>query len=51
MWLKTPHSEAFDMPKLLNDFKHFYTQYDQRRGKDFSAAFPELQEWYDTIQV
>jgi organic radical activating enzyme len=49
--VKTPHSEAFDMPKLLNDFKHFYTQYDQRRGKDFSAAFPELQEWYDTIQV
>jgi len=49
--VKTPHSEAFEMPKLLNDFKQFYTQYDQRRGKDFVATFPELQEWYDSIQV
>ena len=49
--VKTPHSEAFDRPKLLNDFKQFYTQYDQRRGKEFGAAFPELKEWYDTIQV
>jgi organic radical activating enzyme len=49
--VKTPHSEAFDCPKLLNDFKQFYTQYDQRRSKDFGAAFPELKEWYDSIQV
>jgi organic radical activating enzyme len=49
--VKTPHSEAFEMPKLLNDFKQFYTQYDQRRGKDFGATFPELKEWYDSIQV
>jgi len=49
--VKTPHSEAFDRPKLLNDFKQFYTQYDQRRSKDFGAAFPELKEWYDSIQI
>ena len=49
--VKTPHSEAFEMPKLLNDFKQFYIQYDQRRGKDFGATFPELKEWYDSIQV
>jgi organic radical activating enzyme len=49
--VKTPHSEAFDRPQLLNDFRQFYTQYDQRRGKDFAAAFPELKEWYDSIQV
>jgi hypothetical protein len=49
--VKTPHSEAFDRPKLLNDFKQFYTQYDQRRSKDFGLAFPELKEWYDSIQV
>ena len=49
--VKTPHSEAFDRPKLLNDFRQFHTQYDQRRGKDFVATFPELQEWYDSIQV
>jgi organic radical activating enzyme len=49
--VKTPHSDAFDMPKLHNDFRQFYTQYDQRRGKDFGSAFPELKEWYDAIQV
>ena len=49
--VKTPHSEAFDRPKLLNDFRQFYTQYDQRRGKDFGVAFPELKEWYDAISV
>jgi organic radical activating enzyme len=47
--VKTPHSEAFDMPKLLNDFKQFYTQYDQRRGKDFVATFPALEEWYNGL--
>ena len=49
--VKTPHSEAFEMPKLLNDFKQFYTQYDQRRGKDFGLAFPNLKTWYDSIQL
>jgi len=49
--VKTPHSEAFDMPKLLNDFKQFYTQYDQRRSKDFGLAFPTLKPWYDSIQI
>jgi organic radical activating enzyme len=47
--VKTPHSEAFEMPKLLNDFKQFHTQYDQRRSKDFQSTFPELKEWYDTL--
>ena len=49
--VKTPHSEAFDRPRLLNDFKQFYTQYDQRRGKCFDLAFPALKPWYDTIQL
>ena len=47
--VKTPHSESFDMPKLHNDFKQFYTQYDHRRGKDFRHTFPQLVEWYDTL--
>jgi len=47
--VKTPHSDAFDLPKLLNDFKQFFSQYDTRRGKDFGAAFPALKEWYDTL--
>jgi len=49
--VKTPHREAFDMPKLHNDFRQFYSQYDLRRGKSFSEYFPELREWYDSIQV
>jgi hypothetical protein len=49
--VKTPHSEAFEMPKLLNDFKQFYTQYDQRRGKSFHKSFSKLSEWYESIQV
>jgi len=45
----TPHSEAFDMPKLHNDFKQFYTQYDQRRNKNFTHTFPFLKEWFNTL--
>jgi organic radical activating enzyme len=47
--VKTPHSDAFDMPKLHNDFKQFYSQYDQRRSKDFGRAFPELKDWYNDL--
>lgn len=49
--VKTPHSDAFDMPKLHNDFRQFFTQYDSRRNKDFRKTFPHLVEWYDSIQV
>ena len=47
--VKTPHSEAFDRPKLLNDFKQFFSQYDQRRGKNFAETFPNLKEWYNGL--
>ena len=47
--VKTPHSDAFELPKLQNDFREFYSQYDARRSKDFGAAFPELKEWYDGL--
>jgi len=47
--VKTPHSDAFDMPRLLNDFKQFFSQYDTRRNKDFGTAFPALAEWYNTL--
>jgi hypothetical protein len=49
--VKTPHRESFEMPKLYNDFKQFYTQYDQRRNKNFQATFKNLTAWYDSIQV
>jgi hypothetical protein len=47
--VKTPHSDAFDMPKLHNDFRKFYQQYDQRRSKNFDTAFPNLKEWYQSL--
>jgi organic radical activating enzyme len=47
--VKTPHSDTFDMPKLHNDFRQFFQQYDQRRGKNFTATFPALADWYNTL--
>jgi len=47
--VKTPHSDTFEMPALLNDFKQFYTQYDERRGKNFTKTFPTLTDWYNTL--
>jgi hypothetical protein len=34
---------------LLQDFKNFYQQYDQRRGKDFKYTFTQLTNWYTTL--
>lgn len=47
--VKTPHSDTFDMPRLHNDFKQFYSQYDHRRGKDFIKEFPRLASWYESL--
>jgi hypothetical protein len=43
------HSEAMAQIILQKDFKNFYTQYDQRRSKDFVATFPELTDWYNAL--
>lgn len=45
----TPHSGALSKEILQRDFKNFYQQYDQRRGKDFKYTFPQLKDWYDTL--
>jgi hypothetical protein len=48
--VERPHSEtSFEMPKLHNDFKQFYNQYDKRRNKDFVKAFPDLANWYRSL--
>jgi len=47
--VKTPHSEAFDLPKLRNDFKQFHAQYDLRRNKNFEETFPLIADWYHNI--
>jgi organic radical activating enzyme len=49
--IKSPPAET-DLRKRRNDFKSFYTQYDERRGKDFRATFdPIIVDWYDTLTV
>lgn len=48
--VKTPHGEGFVRETAEKDFKNFYQQYDQRRGKDFATTFsPTLVEWYESI--
>jgi organic radical activating enzyme len=47
--VKTPHSGTFDMPALHNDFKKFFQQYDERRGKNFTETFPVLKDWYNPL--
>jgi hypothetical protein len=47
--VKTPHSEAFDLPRLRADFKNFYKQYDARRSKDFAKTFARIGEWYNGL--
>ena len=40
-----------DKKLLLVDFKSFFTQYDQRRGKNILETFPEIASWYNAIEV
>lgn len=47
--VKTPHAGAAEQAVLQQDFKKFYTQYDQRRGKNFVEAFPALEDWYTQL--
>ena len=47
--VKTPHIGAAEQSVLQQDFKQFYVQYDQRRNKNFTQAFPALADWYNTL--
>jgi organic radical activating enzyme len=47
--VKTPHLGAAEQDILQKDFKQFYTQYDQRRNKNFEQTFPVLEDWYRNI--
>ena len=45
-----PHGNSSALASRLKDFKSFYQQYDQRRGKNFENTFPdELVGWYRTL--
>ena len=47
--VKTPHIGAAEQSVLQQDFKKFFTQYDPRRGKNFTQTFPNLADWYNTL--
>jgi hypothetical protein len=47
--VKTPHTDAAEQQILQQDFKKFYTQYDQRRDKNFVQTFPNLADWYTKL--
>ena len=50
--VKTPHKNTAETPKLYNDFKAFFAQYDIRRGKDFVSTFPgPLAEWFKSLEA
>lgn len=45
-----PHNDhEIVVDDLRRDFKSFFTQYDQRRGKNFTKTFPRLADWYNNI--
>ena len=47
--VKTPHMGAAEQSVLQQDFKKFFTQYDQRRNKNFTETFPALADWYNSL--
>jgi len=50
--VKTPHKNTAETPKLYNDFKSFFAQYDIRRKKDFMSTFPgPLAEWFNSLEA
>ena len=48
-YLREPEQDPQVLQVLQRDFKNFYQQYDQRRGKDFKYTFPQLAEWYEGL--
>jgi len=50
--VKTPHKNTAETPKLYNDFKSFFAQYDIRRNKDFATTFPgPLGDWFGSLEA
>jgi hypothetical protein len=40
-----------DIDLQFHDFKSFYVQYDIRRNKSFVDTFPELADWFNSIEI
>ena len=49
---KSRYHNPDELKKQYNDFKTFYTQYDERRGFDFRSTFdPMMVEWFDSLET
>jgi hypothetical protein len=40
------HSNVSSLESRQRDFRTFFAEYDQRRGKNFVETFPALKDWY-----
>lgn len=50
--VQTGHvSTTHDKVALFHDFKSFYSQYDARRNKNIVNTFPEIADWYESIEL
>jgi hypothetical protein len=45
------NSTEMDMSMQYHDFKSFYVQYDIRRNKNFQETFPEIADWYNSLEI
>jgi hypothetical protein len=49
--IEVPHGEGFDRDQHQSEYKAFYSQYDQRRGKNFEETFKGAAfiDWYTQL--
>jgi len=49
--IEVPHGEGFDRDQHQSEYKAFYQQYDQRRGKNFEETFKDAVfiDWYNKL--
>lgn len=45
------NTTELDLQMQFHDFKSFYSQHDKRRNKNFVKTFPELEDWYNSIEI
>lgn len=45
------NTTEMDNTLQYHDFKSFYTQYDIRRNKSFTDTFPELADWFNSLEI
>lgn len=45
------HSNVSSLESRQRDFRTFFAEYDQRRGKNFVETFPEIKDWYLSIPM